>query len=423
MSGYLQNWAEHFTFSTDRVYRPTTIAEVQEIVRNTPKLRVIGSRHSFNRLADSSDALISLENLEPALTIDADAQTVTAHGGISYGQLCQQLHSVGYAIHNMASLPHISVAGAIATATHGSGDSNGNLATAVAAIEVVKADGEIVTFSREKNREEFLGAVVNLGGIGVVSKVTLDIMPAYSMQQEVYEFLPTEQLEANFDAITSNAYSVSFFTDWQAGRVNQVWLKRRLVDTTALALAPDFFGSKLAAARLHPVVTTSSASCTEQMGIVGPWNERLPHFRMDHSPSSGNELQTEYFVARKDALAVARIITSFQPQFAHFLRIAEVRTVAADQLWMSPSYERATVGFHFTWHKRWDLLEPFLPLLEEALAPFDARPHWAKMFTMSPQRVQSLYPRLADFRALLQRYDPTGKFRNAYLDKYIFGGV
>lgn len=421
MSGYPQNWSGHHTFSTERIYFPESVEQLQEVVSRSRKVKVLGARHSFNDIADSTDALVSLENLDPALEIDPERRTVTVQGGITYGRLCQELQAAGYAIHNMASLPHITLAGAISTATHGSGDANGNLATAVAGLELVTANGDLVTLSREQNKEDFEGAVVGLGGVGVIARVTLDIVPTFVMQQEVYESLPMSQVEANFDAIMSSAYSVSFFTDWQNNRINQVWLKRRLTDHKALALSPTFFGATLATTQLHPVSTLSAAPCTDQMGIVGPWNERLPHFRIDHTPASGDELQTEYFVPRHHAVAAMRAIAELQPQMESFLWISEIRTVAADNLWMSPSYQQATAGLHFSWRKNWAAVEKFLPILEETLAPFNPRPHWGKLFMMSPSWVQSLYPRMDDFRDLLQRYDPTGKFRNPFLEKYIFG--
>jgi alditol oxidase len=419
----LQNWSGHHTFRATRLHRPQTLEALQAVVKGSRKLKVIGARHSFNHIADSSEDLISLDQFAQTVHLDREQQTVTVPGGITYGQLCGQLHEQGYALHNMASLPHITVAGAIATATHGSGDENGNLATSVAALEVVTADGSVVVFSRDRNPDEFAGAVVGLGGLGVVTNVTLDVVPIYSMQQEVYESLPLRQLMDHFEEIAASAYSVSLFTDWQQERVNQVWLKRRLTDSTALAVAPAFFEATLAPTHRHPVVTLSAAPCTDQMGLVGPWHERLPHFRMDHTPASGDELQTEYFVPRTQAVAAFQAVTRLQAQMEPLLWISEVRTVAADQLWMSPCYGQATVGIHFSWRKNWPAVQQLLPLLEEQLAPFGARPHWGKLFTLSPAHVQSLYPKLADFQRLLHTYDPTGKFRNAYLDAYIFGGA
>jgi alditol oxidase len=296
MLGNRRNWAGNYTYSAARYHAPETVEQLQELVSRSSKLRALGSRHSFNGIADTTEDLISMEHFDQVLSLDRQRNTVTVEAGIKYGQLGQYLHSQGYALHNLASLPHISVAGACATATHGSGNSNGNLATAVAAIELITASGDLVVLSRDQSGEAFQGAVVGLGGLGVVTKMTLDIMPTFAMQQEVYENLPVAQLEENFDAIVSSAYSVSLFTDWQKARVNQVWLKRRLVDDVGLALAPGFFEATLAPTHRHPLVSLSAEPCTVQMGIPGPWNERMPHFRVDQTPASGDELQTEYFV-------------------------------------------------------------------------------------------------------------------------------
>jgi xylitol oxidase len=413
------NWAGNYTYSAARLHFPKTVEQVQELVAGCRKLRVLGSRHSFNGIADSSEDLLSLEQFEPAVTVDRERRTVTFAAGIKYGALCRQLHREGYALHNMASLPHISVAGACATATHGSGDGNGNLATAVAALELVTAGGEVVLLSREAHGEQFEGAIVGLGGLGVVTKLTLDIQPAFEVRQEVYENLPLAQVEAHFDEIVSSAYSVSLFTDWSGGRFNQVWLKRRITGDATFETAPTWFGATLATRRLHPIASIPADSCTEQLGIPGAWHERLPHFRMDYTPSSGEELQTEYFVPRQHALAAFRAIDRVREHVVPLLQISEVRTIAADNLWMSPCYRQACVAIHFTWVQDWPAVSQLLPLIEEQLAPFDARPHWGKLFTMPPARVQSLYEKLPDFRELLRSYDPQGKFRNAFLETYI----
>ncbi len=416
-----RNWAGNYTYSAARLHAPETIEQLQELVIRSNKLRALGSRHSFNGIADTTEDQVSLEHFDQVLSLDRERNTVTVEAGIKYGQLGQYLHGQGYALHNMASLPHISVAGACATATHGSGNGNGNLATAVAAIELVAANGDLVGLSRDQDGEAFQGAVVGLGGLGVVTKMTLEIAPTFAVQQEVYENLPVAQLDANFEDIVASAYSVSLFTDWGQGRVNQVWLKRRVIDNTALALEPTFFEATLAANQRHPIDSLSGEPCTPQMGIPGPWNERLPHFRMDETPSNGEELQTEYFVPRQNAVAALRAITELHAQIAPFLMISEVRTIAADTLWMSPCYQQDSVALHFTWKLNWPEVQKLLPLIEAQLAPFNARPHWGKLFTMSPAHLQSLYVKLPDFQQLLRQYDPHGKFRNAFLDTYIFG--
>jgi xylitol oxidase len=343
-------------------------------------------------------------------------------GGVRYGELCRAIHREGFALHNLASLPHISVAGACATATHGSGDRNGGLATAVAAIEFVTAAGDVVSLSRERDGDRFRGAVVGLGALGVVSRLTLDVVPAFDLRQDVYEDLPLETAEAHFDEITSAAYSVSLFTDWQAPRFTQVWLKRAVTgDGAATDAVPEFFGATLAARDLHPIAAMPAVNCTRQCGVPGPWHERLPHFRLEYTPSSGEELQSEYLVPRPHARAALRAVAGMGRELAPLLQISEVRTIAADDLWMSPFYEQEGVGIHFTWVRDGPAVRALLPRIEAALAPFDARPHWGKLFTTPPERLRRLYPRLPDFRDLLADVDPRGAFRNGFLDTCVFG--
>ena len=400
------------------MHHPESIEQVQELVNRLDRLKVLGTRHSFNSIADSSENFISLDQINKIVSLDREGQTVTVEAGVRYGELCQVLHQKGFAMHNLASLPHISVAGACATATHGSGVENGNLATAISALEIVTADGEIIGLSRQN--EQFYGAVVALGGIGVVTKITLDVIPAFDMRQVVYQNLPLSQLEDGFNEIMSRAYSVSLFTDWGSDSFNQVWLKQRMLDDAAFEAVPEFYGATLAARHIHPIADLSAVHCTPQMGVIGPWHERLPHFRMDFTPSSGEELQSEYFVARRDAVAALGSINQIREQIAPLLLISEIRTIAADILWMSPCYRQDCVSIHFTWKQDWTGVQQVLPVIEAQLEPFNARPHWGKLFTMSPKLLQPLYERLPDFQKLLRHYDPQGKFRNAFLDRYIF---
>jgi alditol oxidase len=341
---------------------------------------------------------------------------------VTYGQLAPYLDGQGYALHNLASLPHVSVAGACATATHGSGNKNGNLATAVSAMEIVTADGELIVLSRERDGERFRGAVVALGGLGVVTKVTLDVQPTFQIRQVVYENLPMAQLESHLDDIFSSGYSVSLFTDWQNHRITQVWIKSRVEQRPSSKLQPDFFGAKLATRKLHPLAGHSAENCTEQMGIPGPWYERLPHFRMNFTPSSGAELQSEYFVPRDKGYQAILAVEQLRDYVTPHLLISELRTIDADDLWMSPCYRQPSMAIHFTWKPEWPAVRELLPTVEEKLAPFNARPHWAKLFTMSSSRLKSLYVRVSDYQALLAHYDPHGKFRNEFLNANIYGG-
>ena len=417
------NWAGNYIYRAAQFHQPETIEQIQELVLHNNKLKAQGTRHSFNDIADSPGDIISLEHFNKIIALDREQRTVTVEAGVRYGELAGWLHGEGYALHNLASLPHISIAGACATGTHGSGDRHGNLSTAVSALELVTANGDLILLSREKDEERFPGAVVGLGGLGVVTRLTLDISPTFEMRQDVYENLPLSELEAHLDELFSSAYSVSLFTDWQNSTFNQVWLKRHVLDNDPTKVDPQLFGATLAIKNLHPISSLSAENCTEQMGVQGPWYERLPHFRLDFTPSSGEELQSEYLVPRPHAFEALQAVDQLRDSIAPLLQISEIRSIAADDLWMSPSYHRDSIAIHFTWKKDWESVKNLLPRIEEQLAPFDARPHWAKLFTMSPTRVQSLYEKLPEFRQLLRHYDPNGKFRNAFLDQYIFGTV
>jgi alditol oxidase len=414
------NWAGNYQYRADHLFYPRTLPELQQLVRDSPHAKALGTRHSFQEIADTAGAQIALDHFDDLALAPAAAQ-VTLGGGVRYGQLALWLHQRGFALHNLASLPHISVAGACSTGTHGSGICNGSLSTAVAALEFVTATGEIVSLSRDLHPEAFPGAVVALGALGIVTRLTLDVQPAFTVRQLVYCDLPFAVLEDHLLEILSAGYSVSLFTDWQQSRVTQLWLKERLEPGTApSAPAPEFYGASLADVRLHPIAGHDPIHCTEQLGIPGPWHERLPHFRMEFTPSSGAELQSEYFVPLEQGYRALRAVEALRDRIAPHLLVTELRAVAADDLWLSPSYRRASFAIHFTWKRDWPAVQHILPLIEAQLAPFAPRPHWAKLFTLPPARVLATYDRLPDFLALVQQHDPRGKFRNDFLHRYLF---
>jgi len=417
----LKNWAGNLEYGTDDLYSANSLEEVRNYVRKQSKLKVLGTRHCFNNIADSTHSLLSLKSMDEVVALDSSTRTVTINAGMTYGQLCPYLDGKGFALHNLASLPHISVAGACSTATHGSGEKNGNLSTAVSALEVVTAAGDVVKLSRQQDGDKFRGAVVGLGSLGVITKVTLDIQPTYMMRQYIYENLPLAAMRDHFDAIESSGYSVSLFTDWQNQRINEVWIKSREEKGQAFDATPEFFGAKRARKNLHPIAELSAENCTEQMGVPGPWYERLPHFRMGFTPSAGKELQSEYFVPRRHAVEAILAVERLRNQVSLHLLISEIRAIAADHLWMSPCYEQPCVTIHFTWKQDWPAVRKLLPVIEKELAPFQARPHWGKLFTTSPKELKSIYKKLPDFIQLSQTYDPQGKFRNEFLDTNIFG--
>lgn len=411
------NWAGNVAFGAARFHRPGGLPELQRLVAASKRAHALGTGHSFNAIADTAGDLISVAQLPRVIELDAADETVRVSAAVRYGELASRLQAAGFALRNLGSLPHISIAGACATATHGSGDSTGNLATSVSGLEMVTADGNLATIRRSQD-DEFRGAVVGLGALGIVTSLTLKIVPTFDVRQYVYDNMPRAALYHHFAEIFASGYSVSAFTGWRGEQFSQVWLKRRADDESPLPGSP-WMGATLADGPRHPVPGMPAVNCTEQLGVPGPWHQRLPHFRLEFTPSSGAELQSEYLVPRELAVDALRAIDDISHRVAPVLQVSEVRTVAADELWMSPSYQRETAAIHFTWIKDVRAVLPVLAAVEDQLAPFQVRPHWGKLFGTSPESVRAQYERLVDFQRLVRRYDPAGKFRNDFLDAYV----
>ncbi|GGP10257.1 putative xylitol oxidase [Nonomuraea glycinis] len=387
----LTNWSGNTEFRATRLHHPTSLDELQRLVAATPRVRALGSAHSFNDVADTPGELVRLDRMPYRIEIDGAAARVRVGASTTYARLAAELHAQGLALGNLASLPHISVAGSVATGTHGSGPGNQSLSAAVSALELVTADGSLITLDR--GDADFPGAVVSLGALGIVTTLTLDLVPAFELRQYVREGVPDD---APFDELMGDGHSVSLFTDWHDTRA---WIKRR----TPLPEG-DWHGTRAADGPRHPVPGMPPDSCTEQLGVPGPWHERLPHFRADSPPSSaGDELQTEFVMDREHAAGALRELRAVRDRIRPVLQITEVRTVAADDLWLSPFYGRDSVAVHFTWIRDTEAVLPVVRLVEDVLAPFDPRPHWGKVFTRWPSCPDR-------FRELVGRYDPRGKF-------------
>lgn len=416
-----RNWAGNVTFGEGTLHRPASVDEVQQIVAGASsagrRVHAAGSRHSFSTVADVAVGgdLVSTTELHRIVDLDESAMTVTVEAGIRYGELSAALHARGLALHNLPSLPHITVGGAVATATHGSGDRNGNLTTAVRAVEMVLADGSLLRVGHDDPR--FHGSVVALGALGVVVRLTLAVEPTFEVAQTLYTDVPFDAACDHLDELMGAAYSVSLFTDHQRDVIDQVWWKGR-TDRDGAAPA-TILGGQPAAAALHPVAGVSAESCTPQLGVPGPWADRLPHFLLAFEPSSGDELQSEYFVARTDGATALRAVHALQHVLAPVIKVSEVRTMTGDDHWLSTANGRDTLALHFTWVNDQPTVMAMLPELEAALAPFDARPHWGKLTAMSPGTIRERYAHWADFAALRSELDPRGTFLNASLESLI----
>ena len=408
------NWSRTYAYRAPAYERPESLAQLCELVAGAKRVGVLGTRHAFNDIADSSGLLVGLDRLPAELDIDTAAATARVSGHLRYGDIAHRLDRAGFALRSLASLPHISVAGACATATHGSGDTSGNLATSVVAMDLVLGDGQQV--SVRAGDDDFAGAVVHLGALGVVTSVTLQLVPRFDVAQVVYDDLDWDVAVDNLDEITSAAHSVSLFTDLRDPRFN-VWLK-----TTDVHDPPEsMFGAQPARQPRHPIPGGAHGNATQQLGVPGPWYDRLPHFRLEFTPSSGEEIQSEYFLPRAKVTEGLAVLRKLAPQLAPVLQVCEVRTVAGDDLWLSMAYGGDCVGFHFTWHDRPEDIAAVLPLLEEHLLDLGTRAHWGKVFSLSGEQIAAAYPRMADFRSLAARLDPGRVFYNGYLQRLVLG--
>ncbi|MEU3622384.1 FAD-binding protein [Amycolatopsis coloradensis] len=401
------NWAGNQTFTAERILRPRTVEQVQEAVAGAIAVKALGSRHCFNDIADCPDGVqLDLTALDTEAVLDAESATISVPAATRYGDVAVQAHAAGFALVNLASLPHCTVAGTVATATHGSGWRNQSLASAVSGLDLVTADGELKTYSHHD------GVVVGLGALGVVTRLTLDLVPSFELRQDVFDGLPWESAYEHFEEIQDAGYSVSMFTNWARDEIDQVWVKG------PGRPGADFFGATAADGPRHPAHAAGipADNCTRQLGVPGPWHERIPHFRLDFTPSIGNELQTEYFVPVRHAVAAMEALRGIAHRLAPVLLTSEIRTVAGDELWLSPFHGGDRLALHFTWQPDGEAVRALLPVMEERLAPFGVRSHWGKLF----QRTGD-YPRLADFRALAAELDPDGKFRSPFVRRQVFG--
>ena len=394
------NWAGNVTFTAAQAVTPTTADDLRAIVRGSNAVHVVGSGHSFSPIADTTGTLLSLAAMPEVF--EAGGDTVRVNAGATLAQLAPKLHAVGLALHTLPSLPHITIAGAIATATHGSGARS--LAGAVRSVEVMRGDGSVVELTSA-------GAPVSLGGLGVVTAVTLDVVPSFDIAQTVYEDVAWTTLLTALEQIFDGAYSVSAFVDWQGGAT--LWVKHRIGDE------PFGFPGRPADGPRHPVSGQPAGRCTEQGGVPGPWHERLPHFKAEFTPSVGQELQTEYFVPRTRAVTALRALAEMSTVISPLVQACEIRTVNAEPQWLSPAVDRDSLAIHFTWVPDTAKVLALLPRLEEAIAP---RPHWGKLFTVPPMLLAARYPQWEAFKALVTEHDPKGVFRNDFLTRY-FGSA
>lgn len=403
----MQNWSKNVDFNDREFYQPESLAELQELVRSNQKIRARGTAHCFNEIANTSSYAVNLAKMPKVIEVNAQNPSVKVSAGLTYGELAPILHNQGWALNNLASLPHISIAGSISTGTHGSGIKNQNLANQVLSLDIVTAEGNLQNIDRAN--PAFNALVVGLGLGGIVYQYELKVEPTFKIRQVIYPEIPLDILQRNFDQIMGTAYSVSYFTDWGSDRVGNLWCKFRDDEVIPESVG----GISQADQKYHPIPAVDPVACTEQLGEAGDWHQRLSHFKLEFTPSVGEEIQTEFFIDRKDAAAAIEALTHLADDITPLLWITELRTIAADRIWLSGAYERDTLGIHFTW-KKLDAIYPVIEKVEVALRPFNYRPHWGKVFTADAQYLSTAYPKMSEFKALIAGLDPTKKFENTF---------
>jgi xylitol oxidase len=408
----MQNWSKNIDFNDRQYFQPGSLAELQELVRTHPKIRARGSAHSFNEIANTSSYSINLLKMPKVIEVNSDSKSVKVSAGLTYGELAPELHKQGWALNNLASLPHISIAGSVSTGTHGSGIKNQNLANQVHSLDIVTAEGELRHIDRAN--PAFNALVVGLGLGGIVYQYELKIEPTFEVRQVIYPDIPLDVLQRSFDQIMGSAYSVSYFTDWSSAKVGNLWCKFRESEVIPESIA----GRNKADKKFHPIPSVDPVACTEQLGVPGHWHDRLSHFKLDFTPSVGEEIQTEFFVDRKDAAAAIEAVSQLGSEITPLLWITELRTFAADNLWLSGAFERDCLAIHFTW-KKLDAIYPVIEKVEEALRPINYRPHWGKVFTADATYLKSVYPKIGEFQALVQALDPAKKFENTFTRTFL----
>lgn len=401
-----QNWATNINFHDAQTLHPQQIVELAQIVNSSPKVRVRGSGHCFNTIADSYDTVVVLDALPKNVEIDSERKVASVSAGANYAEVAEALDAKGWALHNLASLPHISVAGAIATGTHGSGIRNGALHTSVRAVEIMSPDGTQRRVERGKD-EDFYATVVGLGLTGIITRCELDIEPTYEIYQTVFGDMPRTTFQPNVVEVLSGGYNTNYFTTFDSKGVGDVWFKSRTQPPA------EYFGAQARTTKVHPILSEDPDACTEQGGVPGPWHARLSHFRIDANPSAGNELQSEFFVEATNASAAFKAIEEIASEFGAKLLVSEIRAIAADEHWMSPAYHRESIAFHCTWKNDYEI-PYFISLIEDALQPFDFRPHLGKVFNVGAEHLRKVLPQFDRFRKHVMSVDPAGKFQNEF---------
>lgn len=405
----LANWGGNLAFEQAEVVKPKTISELAEMVR-VNKVRPVGTLHSFSPIAKGEGLLMSTANLAIKPELDSDRSVVRFGAAMRFGELALFLEQNGFALRNMGSLPHISVAGAAATGTHGSGDKNQILSSSLTSFSYLNHEGELIKV--EKQDPLFEAFRLGLGAYGIWVEAELSIVPSFQIRQDIFLEIPWSYFLEDPSRLTSAGYSVSLFGKWGTSTISQTWVKSEVEDPRAgvpiAAIAPEQNSKR-------ELADGVGDNLTEQGGKPGPWLHRLPHFRLDASPSAGNEIQTEYFFTRDKIAHAIEAVHSVAGKINPVLIISEIRSIAQDDAWLSPMRRGDSIALHFTWKNEPELVDIAVQELEKVLAPMEPIPHWGKVHHFTQSDLERAHPMLSKAREQFENADPSGKFSSDYL--------
>jgi FAD-linked oxidoreductase len=414
------NWSGSVVSAPQEIARPRTESELAALVTRADKVRVVGAGHSFMPLCETDGALLSLAELEGGVEFNADKTRAWAPAGWSLAKLTQALWEQGVSLINQGDVNPQSLAGAIGTGTHGTGAQLGSLSTAARAFRLVLADGSVVTCSESEQPDLFQASRISLGLLGVATRIEIDVLPAYHLEERV-ESHPLAEVEARWDELAANNRHVEFFVFPYGEQAilktlnpapGEGPLKQMSdMDDRAFRMVCDVCAAlPFLTRRLQPIIVKPGIRQRRN----GPAYQVFPSDRTVRFEEMEYELpRANGWAALKDVIAWIRkrkLPVTFPFEF---------RLTAADDIWLSPFNN--TPGASISMHQYAKM--PWRDLFAEAEPIFRAhggRPHWAKRHTLSARDVDVLYPDAAKFKAVRDAHDPNAKFANAHLAE-LFG--
>ncbi|MEV6603386.1 D-arabinono-1,4-lactone oxidase [Kutzneria sp. NPDC051319] len=424
-----RNWAGTARSQPVHVARPRDVSEIAEAVTVAAKdgftVRPRGSGHSFTSIAATDGVAIDLGEWSGVVRADRENHLVTVRSGTPLHRLNAELHRLGMAMANLGDIDAQTISGAISTGTHGTGARLGGLSTQVRALELVLADGSVVTCSPDERPDLFSAARVGLGALGVISTVTLQCVPAFALQAREFP-QPLDAILERFDPLCDSEDHVEFHWFPHSDRV-QVKHNIRLPADASIAplsrarqfyeyevMENSAFGLVCKLGRAVPsVVPTLNRVCASL------WSERSysdHSFRVFTTPRRVRFVETEYAVPRESLHDMLREFRAAIPRLRHPVIVpVEVRVAAADDIPLSTAYGRDSAYIAIHQYVGMPYREYF-DCFERIAGAVGGRPHWGKMHTLDASVLATRYPRFDDFRALRATVDPNGVFRNAYLD-------